>query len=69
MTEHVTKEIFFEKVFNWENNQNWKLDVLSYGFCCLLLFPSYNLNFASNIYYGLKRLSFKARFMILILAI
>jgi thioredoxin len=23
MTEHLTKETFFEKVFNWEKNQDW----------------------------------------------
>ncbi|MBW1677679.1 MAG: thioredoxin [Deltaproteobacteria bacterium] len=26
MTEHLTKETFFEKVFNWEKNQNWKFE-------------------------------------------
>jgi hypothetical protein len=31
--------------------------------------PDYYLNLAPTIYYGLKRLAFKARFMILILTI
>ncbi len=26
MTEHLTKETFFEKVFNWEKNQEWKYE-------------------------------------------
>jgi thioredoxin len=26
MTEHLTKETFFEKVFNWEKNQDWKFE-------------------------------------------
>jgi thioredoxin len=26
MTEHLTKEAFFEKVFNWEKNQDWKFE-------------------------------------------
>ncbi|RLB16157.1 MAG: thioredoxin [Deltaproteobacteria bacterium] len=26
MTEQLTKETFFEKVFNWEKNQNWKFE-------------------------------------------
>ena len=26
MTEHLTKETFFEKVFNWEKNKDWKFE-------------------------------------------
>lgn len=26
MTEQLTKETFFEKVFNWEKNQDWKFE-------------------------------------------
>jgi thioredoxin len=26
MTEHLTKETFFEKVFNWEKNKEWKYE-------------------------------------------
>jgi len=26
MPEHLTKETFFEKVFNWEKNQDWKFE-------------------------------------------
>ncbi len=26
MTEHLTKETFFQKVFNWEKNQEWKYE-------------------------------------------
>ncbi len=26
MTEHLTKETFLEKIFNWEKNQNWKFE-------------------------------------------
>lgn len=26
MAEHLTKETFFEKVFNWEKNKEWKFE-------------------------------------------
>lgn len=26
MTEHLTKETFFQKVFNWEKNKEWKYE-------------------------------------------
>ena len=43
--EHLTKQTFLEKVFNYEQNQEWKFEgtyTLPHRFLCRLVWPLQN---------------------------